>query len=50
MMEVFEIAEGISGDAALARAREMLARVQIASPDRVLRSYPHELSGGMQQR
>ncbi len=50
MMEVFEIAEGIAGDAALSRSREMLARVQIASPDRVLRSYPHELSGGMQQR
>jgi peptide/nickel transport system ATP-binding protein len=50
MTEVFEIAEGISGDAALSRSREMLERVQIASPDRVLRSYPHELSGGMQQR
>jgi peptide/nickel transport system ATP-binding protein len=50
MMEVFEIAEGLSGAAALARSREMLARVQIASPDRVLRNYPHELSGGMQQR
>jgi peptide/nickel transport system ATP-binding protein len=50
MMEVFEVAEGISGDAALARSRGMLERVQIASPDRVLRNYPHELSGGMQQR
>ena len=50
MMEVFEVAEGLSGDAALARSKEMLARVQIASPDRVLRNYPHELSGGMQQR
>jgi peptide/nickel transport system ATP-binding protein len=50
MMEVFEAAEGLSGDAALTRSRDMLARVQIASPDRVLRNYPHELSGGMQQR
>jgi peptide/nickel transport system ATP-binding protein len=50
MMEVFEVAQGISGDAALSRSREMLARVQIGSPKRVLRSYPHELSGGMQQR
>ena len=32
------------------RAREILAEVQIADPDRVLRSYPHELSGGMRQR
>jgi peptide/nickel transport system ATP-binding protein len=50
MMEVFEVAEGLSGTAALACSRDMLARVQIASPDRVLRNYPHELSGGMQQR
>ena len=33
-----------------ARARNLLAEVQIADPDRVLRSYPHELSGGMRQR
>jgi peptide/nickel transport system ATP-binding protein len=33
-----------------ARARDLLAEVQIADPDRVLRSYPHELSGGMRQR
>jgi peptide/nickel transport system ATP-binding protein len=32
------------------RARELLRRVQIADADRVLRSYPHQLSGGMQQR
>ena len=50
MKEVFEVAEGLSGPAALERSRDMLVRVQIASPDRVLRSYPHELSGGMQQR
>jgi peptide/nickel transport system ATP-binding protein len=50
MAEVFEVAEGVKGRAALERATEMLARVQIASPERVLRNYPHELSGGMQQR
>jgi peptide/nickel transport system ATP-binding protein len=32
------------------RARDLLAEVQIPNPDRVLRSYPHELSGGMRQR
>jgi peptide/nickel transport system ATP-binding protein len=50
MMEVFEVAEGLSGTQALARSRDMLDRVQIGSPNQVLRSYPHELSGGMQQR
>lgn len=32
------------------RARALLEEVQIPNPDRVLRSYPHELSGGMRQR
>ncbi len=33
-----------------ARAEAMLARVQIPSPARVMAAYPHQLSGGMQQR
>lgn len=32
------------------RAREILEEVQIRDIDRVLKSYPHELSGGMRQR
>ncbi len=33
-----------------ARALTLLDEVQIANPARVMRSYPHELSGGMRQR
>jgi peptide/nickel transport system ATP-binding protein len=35
---------------ALERARGMLAKVQISDPARVMRRYPHQLSGGMAQR
>jgi peptide/nickel transport system ATP-binding protein len=42
--------EGRDGAAARARALEMLDRVRIPSPARRLKSYPHEMSGGMRQR
>lgn len=32
------------------RSRELLQQVQIPNPDRVLKQYPHQLSGGMSQR
>ena len=47
--EAFEAA-GASRSEALTRTLEMLRRVRIAAPERVMDSYPHQLSGGMQQR
>ncbi len=47
--EVYEVG-GTKKNEALARAEELLGMVQIADPGRVLRSYPHQLSGGMLQR
>ena len=47
--EVFETA-GASQREARARAEAMLVKVRIAGPGRVMASFPHQLSGGMQQR
>jgi oligopeptide/dipeptide ABC transporter ATP-binding protein len=41
---------GLSKAQARARAQELLARVGLPDPARVLCAYPHELSGGMAQR
>jgi peptide/nickel transport system ATP-binding protein len=49
MTEIFDL-KGASKSEALDRAGDMLQRVQIADPKRVLERYPHQLSGGMQQR
>jgi peptide/nickel transport system ATP-binding protein len=37
-------------EAALAKARAALAEVQLPRPDELMKAYPHQLSGGMQQR
>ena len=42
--------EGCSTSVGQARALEMLTRVRIPSPERRLKAYPHEMSGGMRQR
>jgi len=48
--EVLEIHENAAPRAARDRARELLDLVNIADPSAVARRYPHQLSGGMQQR
>jgi peptide/nickel transport system ATP-binding protein len=47
--EVFTV-RGVDRKEALERARGALVKVQIADPSSVLQRYPHQLSGGMQQR
>jgi peptide/nickel transport system ATP-binding protein len=48
--EVVITHEGVSREAARARALELLELVQIPSAKRRLDAYPHELSGGLRQR
>ncbi len=48
MLEPLQV-HGYSGNAE-AHILQLLERVGIADPQRILRSYPHELSGGMLQR
>ncbi len=48
--EVIQLHQKLSRRAALARAIEMLALVQIPNPSRRVHDYPHHFSGGMRQR
>jgi peptide/nickel transport system ATP-binding protein len=48
--EAISIHQRLGRRAALQRAGEVLALVRIPDPARALKSYPHQLSGGMRQR
>ena len=50
LIEAIELHTTAKGDAARRVAVEWLERVSIPSPRERLRAYPHEFSGGMQQR
>ncbi|WJL96951.1 dipeptide/oligopeptide/nickel ABC transporter permease/ATP-binding protein [Microbacterium sp. ET2] len=50
LIEPMRVVLGMSRVDAVARARDLLMRVGIADPERVMSSYPHEISGGMAQR
>jgi dipeptide transport system ATP-binding protein len=48
--DVLRLHLGMTARQARQRALELLTDVHIREPERVLRQYPHELSGGMRQR
>ena len=48
--EVIRLHEGVGRRAALERAVDMLRLVHIPNPERRVRDYPHQFSGGMRQR
>ncbi|MDC7225761.1 MAG: ABC transporter ATP-binding protein [Spirochaetales bacterium] len=50
IMEMLRLHLGFRGEAAEQRALEILETVGLGGNRRVLRSFPHELSGGMKQR
>ena len=50
LMETVRVHERVGRSAQRERAVDMLARVGIATPERRLHDYPHQLSGGMRQR
>ena len=48
--EVIRLHEGLARPAATDRAVEMLKLVHIPDPERRIKNYPHQFSGGMRQR
>lgn len=50
LARMYMLHQGTGRQQAHAESLEMLRRVGIAGPERVARSYPHQLSGGMCQR
>jgi oligopeptide/dipeptide ABC transporter ATP-binding protein len=48
--EVLEVHRGIKREPALSRALELMRMVGIPDPERRLKNFPHEMSGGMAQR
>jgi peptide/nickel transport system ATP-binding protein len=50
LAEVFQLHKGLDHGQAMAAGADMLARVGIPDPERAMHRYPHEFSGGQQQR
>jgi peptide/nickel transport system ATP-binding protein len=50
MTEPLVLHEGMKKKKAIAAAKLLLKRLRFKGPDRALKAYPHEMSGGMKQR
>ncbi|HKF71711.1 MAG TPA: ABC transporter ATP-binding protein [Stellaceae bacterium] len=50
IVEAIQLHQGKAGREAFGHAVEMLAHLGIPEPERRMRSYPHQMSGGMRQR
>ena len=50
LSEALLLHQNVKKAEAAKRSRELLEQVRIPNPDRVLKQYPHQLSGGMSQR
>lgn len=50
LIEAVRTATGMTGRKAREKAEELLKTVALPNPARIMRQYPHELSGGMKQR
>jgi ABC-type glutathione transport system ATPase component len=50
LVDGLRVHRGLKRDEARSRALELLRGVRVPEPERRLRQYPHELSGGMRQR
>lgn len=48
--ETLRLHQGLSGQAARKRSRELLTQVRLPRPDELLDTWPHQLSGGQRQR
>lgn len=50
VMETIRLHQHVDAKEAYIKAKELLQKIGIAEPERRLREYPHQLSGGMRQR
>lgn len=50
LMEAIDLHQDVTKKEAEKRCEELLASVKIPNPKRVMKQYPHQLSGGMSQR